>query len=80
MGKGRLVGSKGGPVNKFLNIYSMLILIALLTAVCRGEGAQPEPAKDNEATPDLYQTVLGKSLSGSRAADILSTNNCSRNT
>jgi hypothetical protein len=63
-------------MNKLLNVYRMLILVAFLTPACGLQGTQPGTAKGNETAPALYERVLGKSLADAGVVDFLSSNNC----
>ena len=63
-------------MNNLLKSCSFLVLIALFSTACGAPATRPESAQGEETTRDLYQIVLGKSLSDTQVADFLAANNC----
>lgn len=63
-------------MNRVLNVYGSLILIVLLTTSCAAPAILPEPPKGDVTTLDLYQVVLGKSLTDTEVTEFLAANNC----
>lgn len=63
-------------MNNLLKSCSFLVLIALFSTACGAPATQPESTKENEATADFYEVVLGKSVSTIQVANFLTSNNC----
>lgn len=64
-------------MNKFLNITSFLVVIALVFPACTSQSAHTQPTKADTTATAIYDVLLGKSLGDQEVADFIANNDCS---